>query len=218
VQTDPPAARVRIVNIKPKYEPGIKLTPGHYHIEVTAPGYQMKREWVTVDATDRVVTMALTKEEQREHRSVDANHIVSEFRHYSSGTAKTVKFSLSCPVVSPDDGKRYQREYTIESWKFTCADSRVCRDRRMDHIFYWAKMEWEDYSVTENGFVLYETPVGEVWHECLVEREVKQRGADWKKSWRGGNRGPLAVIARRSTDERSSVYISFPGVSRIPFG
>lgn len=40
VETDPPDARVRILNIRPIYQPGILLPAGDYRVEVTAAGYE----------------------------------------------------------------------------------------------------------------------------------------------------------------------------------
>ena len=39
VRTGPPDARVQIMNIGPRYEPGIKLPPGSYDVRVTARGF-----------------------------------------------------------------------------------------------------------------------------------------------------------------------------------
>ncbi|MBB1335075.1 PEGA domain-containing protein [Pseudoalteromonas sp. SR44-5] len=49
VITSPDDARIRIMNIKPKYEAGIELDEGKYDIEVTKDGYLTYRKWVTVD-------------------------------------------------------------------------------------------------------------------------------------------------------------------------
>jgi len=40
IETDPPNARVRILNIRPIYQPGMLLPAGDYHVEVTAAGYE----------------------------------------------------------------------------------------------------------------------------------------------------------------------------------
>lgn len=48
VDTQPSSARVRILNISPAYERGMILPPGPYHIEVSAPGYATKREWISL--------------------------------------------------------------------------------------------------------------------------------------------------------------------------
>ena len=50
VNTEPSNARVRIMNIEPKYKPGIELEPGKYDIEVFATGYVTWRKWVELIA------------------------------------------------------------------------------------------------------------------------------------------------------------------------
>ena len=46
VDTEPEGARVRVLNIKPKYSLGMELDPGRYHIEVAARGYETERRWI----------------------------------------------------------------------------------------------------------------------------------------------------------------------------
>lgn len=46
VETDPKDARVRILNIKPKFHQGIELKFGRYHIEVSANGYETYKNWI----------------------------------------------------------------------------------------------------------------------------------------------------------------------------
>lgn len=45
----PANARIRVLNIKPKFVQGMRLTAGAYHLEVTAPGYQKYLQWITLD-------------------------------------------------------------------------------------------------------------------------------------------------------------------------
>lgn len=60
VKTDPAQARVRILNIQPKYSPGIALRPDHYHIEASSPGYRMQRKWITLaEGEDKYITLRL---------------------------------------------------------------------------------------------------------------------------------------------------------------
>lgn len=40
-----PGARIKILNIRPAYRPGIRLSPGRYEIEVSAEGYVAKTFW-----------------------------------------------------------------------------------------------------------------------------------------------------------------------------
>ena len=50
VDTEPEGARVRVLNIEPKYSRGMELDPGRYHIEVSAEGYETERQWVDLAA------------------------------------------------------------------------------------------------------------------------------------------------------------------------
>ncbi len=50
VETEPEEAKVRILNIHPKFYQGMELAPGRYHVEVSARGYKKKRSWVDLDA------------------------------------------------------------------------------------------------------------------------------------------------------------------------
>ncbi len=49
VYTEPQGARVRILNIKPKFYQRMVLKPGPYQVEVSAKGYETKKMWVTVN-------------------------------------------------------------------------------------------------------------------------------------------------------------------------
>lgn len=42
----PQSAKVRILNIKPRYTPGMPLPPENYHLQVSAKGYVSKTLWV----------------------------------------------------------------------------------------------------------------------------------------------------------------------------
>ena len=46
----PANARVRVMNIKPKFVQGMKLPAGRYYIEVTAPGYRQVLQWVSLES------------------------------------------------------------------------------------------------------------------------------------------------------------------------
>ncbi|RYY74018.1 MAG: hypothetical protein EOO52_14170 [Gammaproteobacteria bacterium] len=46
VITEPEFAKVRILNIKEKYQPDMALPQGNYQLEISAPGYDTKTEWV----------------------------------------------------------------------------------------------------------------------------------------------------------------------------
>ncbi len=50
VKTKPENAGIRILNIKPKFFPGIALKPGTYHIEVSSNGYETQKKWIELNA------------------------------------------------------------------------------------------------------------------------------------------------------------------------
>lgn len=65
VDTDPGGAQVRILNIGPRYRHGMELAPGRYHVEVSADGYEIKRQWVVLGAgEDKRVTIHLERCEE----------------------------------------------------------------------------------------------------------------------------------------------------------
>jgi len=61
VNAKPVKSRIRIMNIKPKYRPGIALKPGKYDIYVTCPGYVSKRMWVEIKEADLSIEVILDK-------------------------------------------------------------------------------------------------------------------------------------------------------------
>lgn len=61
VNPEPVSARVRILNIKEKYQPGIPLLPDRYLVEVTADGYHTYKEWIRMGTQDRALDVSLRK-------------------------------------------------------------------------------------------------------------------------------------------------------------
>jgi hypothetical protein len=62
VRADPPDAQIRILNIRPRYEPGIQLEPGRYTVEVSRSGYQTKQFSVRMANADVTMPVTLVKE------------------------------------------------------------------------------------------------------------------------------------------------------------
>jgi formylglycine-generating enzyme required for sulfatase activity len=50
VETVPKDARIRILNIELVFQQGMALSPGRYHVEISAEGYNAKKLWVTLEA------------------------------------------------------------------------------------------------------------------------------------------------------------------------
>ena len=61
VRPQPSNARVRIMNINPRYQPGIELESGRYDLEVSKPGYSTVRRWITITDADLAVPVKLQR-------------------------------------------------------------------------------------------------------------------------------------------------------------
>ena len=60
VSVKPADARIRIMNIAPRYTPGMALEPGRYDVEVSKPGFDRLRRWIEIKDSD--VTLAVELE------------------------------------------------------------------------------------------------------------------------------------------------------------
>ncbi|SDZ79009.1 bifunctional serine/threonine-protein kinase/formylglycine-generating enzyme family protein [Microbulbifer marinus] len=61
VRPEPRDARVRIMNINPRYRPGMELEPGKYDLEVSKRGYTTVRRWVVIDDRDISIPVKLKR-------------------------------------------------------------------------------------------------------------------------------------------------------------
>ncbi|MCP4699811.1 MAG: HEAT repeat domain-containing protein [Gammaproteobacteria bacterium] len=78
VQATPPDSRIRIMNIRPKYQPGIHLSPGRYDIKVVRTDYTAKRQWVKIVNKAVIVQITLAKSGNKSAAAVlkDSNWLV----------------------------------------------------------------------------------------------------------------------------------------------
>jgi TPR repeat protein len=61
VNAIPSDSRIRIMNIRPKYQPGICLREGKYDVFVTHQGYDSYREWIKITDEDVSLDVTLTQ-------------------------------------------------------------------------------------------------------------------------------------------------------------
>jgi len=62
VNVEPKGARVRLLNVRPRFQNGMELEPGDYHLEVSAKYYETEKRWVTLVAgNDATVYFQLKK-------------------------------------------------------------------------------------------------------------------------------------------------------------
>ena len=63
VNATPSDSKIRILNIKPVYVPGIELNPGDYHLEVSRKGYATVKQWISVKSGENAqVDIDLTQQ------------------------------------------------------------------------------------------------------------------------------------------------------------
>ncbi|HQB31480.1 MAG TPA: CsgG/HfaB family protein [Syntrophales bacterium] len=58
VNLQPAEGTIRILNIRPRYVPGMELSPGSYLVEASCEGYETRKQWVTIFG-DEDVTVSL---------------------------------------------------------------------------------------------------------------------------------------------------------------
>ncbi|MGB5063468.1 MAG: PEGA domain-containing protein, partial [Candidatus Competibacter sp.] len=66
VQADPSQAKVRLLNERTEYRPGVELKPGSYTVEVSQSGYETKEVAVRIVDSDVTVPVALAKQPEPE--------------------------------------------------------------------------------------------------------------------------------------------------------
>lgn len=98
VNPDPTNARVRIMNIQPRYHDGIALAPGQYDIEVSQEGYYTYREWITLSA-DTILPVKLEKIDEEAIRARELKAAADKIPLYTfannSRDINRVQFSQS---------------------------------------------------------------------------------------------------------------------------
>lgn len=107
VNTTPQNARIRILNITPRYERGMILSPGLYHVEVSATGFNRQKEWVTITSgKEKHLSFYLTPIEQQ-----------SGSTSYNPPPPSQLKKQGSTPVARTSQGNKYIRSLQSGSMK-----------------------------------------------------------------------------------------------------
>jgi formylglycine-generating enzyme required for sulfatase activity len=54
LNVQPENATIRILNIREKFYQGMTLSPGQYHLEISQTGYETYKNWITINAGDKL--------------------------------------------------------------------------------------------------------------------------------------------------------------------
>jgi len=111
VNTEPETARVRILNIKPKFYQGMELDGGRYHLEISAGGYKTQTMWVSHKVgEDKNLIIRLTKQfvQQSSKETGRDGHYIA----YDNGVVKDTRNGLEW-IAGPDKNTTWNQ---AKSW------------------------------------------------------------------------------------------------------
>ena len=129
VNTDPSDARVRVLNIQPKFQQGMTLSPGDYHLEVSAAGHGKQTRWVKLSAgEDKRVSFILSSSQASvapivsipsstaSPKSRITNSLGMEFVYIQPGTFMMGQSDVEKQALIKQVGeKNYKKWYTDET-------------------------------------------------------------------------------------------------------
>ena len=208
VQATPSDATIRILNIGPRYSPGMVLKPGKYHVEVSKPGYERVRQWVKVANQDLRVNIVLSEQQTRKIASDYTNGIGMSFRKIPSGT-----FTMGSPSTEANrqDNEGPQHQVTI-SRSFYMQTTEVTQGQWQavmgSNPSYFAKcgkrcpveqVSWDD----AQGFIVKLNRRGEGSYRLPTE-------AEWEYSARAGTTTPFSFGHTISADTQANYDGNYP--------
>ena len=99
VNTVPDNARIRILNIVPKFYQGMELDSGRYHVEVSASGYKTEKRWLELSAGEnKDITIRLERIQPKKAQAM------VETKETYIGIIKTTSEMIE---LDPEDSKSY---------------------------------------------------------------------------------------------------------------
>ncbi|GAA5523472.1 serine/threonine-protein kinase PknD [Microbulbifer aestuariivivens] len=120
VKTQPSSARVRIMNIAPRYRDGMTLEPGRYDVEVSKPGYRSYRRWITLSDSD--VTLQVTLKRGYAPGTTLRSRLADGGRGPEMVVVKSGRYVMGNnkrPSASPEQQIRIAEPFAISSHEIT---------------------------------------------------------------------------------------------------
>ena len=101
VMTSPADAKVRVLNIRERYQTDMRLAPGDYRIEVSAPGYETQERVVTHtdDMSTPMFTLVATVEPDEQPQQAKQSETAADFLARNGGRSG---------VISTPSGLQYE--------------------------------------------------------------------------------------------------------------
>lgn len=123
VNAAPIEAKVRILNIRETYYPGIPLLPGRYHIEVSSNGYDRYTEWIELTDKDQELSVSLRKTPvpgATFHNDLDNGNKGPSMVIVPAGSFMMGNAGIS--DTSPTHRVRLQHPFAVSQYEITFAD------------------------------------------------------------------------------------------------
>ena len=117
MDTEPKDARIKILNIGPKFFQGIELKPGDYRVEVSAEGYEAQKIWVSLSAGKdktldiRLKRVAVTQSATSQDKKI-RNSLGMEFVFISPDT-----FMMGSAIGPSEVENRYSGTIRAYEWE-----------------------------------------------------------------------------------------------------
>lgn len=211
IQTTPADAAVRILNIGPAYNPGMKLQPGNYKVEVSKPGYQQHVSMFELKQGQEMYAVELeinppdtTSDAQASDQPAPASaaFIEPEMVKIPGGS-----FQMGCvtdwgckhdeyPVHEVQVGSFELGKYevTFREWD-SCVDDGGCKQRLEDKG--WGRGKRPAINVSWND--------AQEYVQWLSRKTGKQyrlpNEAEWEYAARAGTSGPYSFSGKITVDK-----------------
>ncbi len=105
VEVKPENARVRILNIRPKFHQGMELDPGRYHVEASDDGYETKKMWVKLEAGKDETFRVSLEQKAAPPRSTPTKYLEAE-KQQTQMASLPLKPKYSPPVSASEEIER----------------------------------------------------------------------------------------------------------------
>ncbi|GMG88153.1 bifunctional serine/threonine-protein kinase/formylglycine-generating enzyme family protein [Biformimicrobium ophioploci] len=125
VKPTPAGARVRIMNIRERYQPGMALAPGRYEIEVSADLFRTTRKWVTL--SDDNLQLPVNLEPEARHGKQIQSRLASGGRGPEMIVIQPGAFELGNErraPASPQKPVKIQQPFALSKTEVRFADYR----------------------------------------------------------------------------------------------
>jgi serine/threonine-protein kinase PpkA len=190
ISTNPTNAQVRILNIKPRYKDGIKLTSGAYHIEVQAENYLPETIWL------RIKNKALNKHiKLTPTRRLLATGSITRDKTIDGDQGPQMVVLPQNPLLLEDSKKELspikpiaisQKEITFEEYD----NFAIKTGRQLPDDFGWGRGNRPVIGITYHDAQAYAKWLSEQTQQVyrlptLIEWEYAYRGGETSQYWWG---------------------------------